>query len=94
VLHDWDADVVHQLIAKSARALPAGGRIIVHEALLDAAKDGPLSLARYSVLLMHVTQGRCYSVAELGSWLVDAGFEAPAHVPTALGRSALVASKP
>jgi SAM-dependent methyltransferase len=93
VLHDWDTGIVCQLLASSARALAPGGRVIVHEAFLDARKTGPLSIARYSVLLMHVTQGRCYSTAEIGSWLEEAGFDTLAHVPTALGRSAMIAAR-
>jgi O-methyltransferase len=93
VLHDWDEDVVKLLIAASASALPAGGEVIVHDAFLNADKTGPLTIASYSVLLMHVTQGRCYSVAEMESWLADAGFSKPVLVPSAVGRSALVAVK-
>lgn len=93
VLHDWDVPVVQQLLRASRQALPAGGRIIVHDAFLDASKSGPYPVAAYSVLLMHVTQGRCYSVAEMGEWLRDAGFEPPIPVPGAGGRSALVARR-
>jgi hypothetical protein len=42
---------------------------------------------------MHVTQGRCYSVAEMSEWLHDAGFGAPAILPSAVGRSALLAQR-
>lgn len=93
VLHDWDVPVVRQLLHASRAALPPGGLLIVHDAFLDAAKGGPLPIAAYSVLLMHVTQGRCYSVAEIGGWLRDAGFDAPLEVPSAAGRSALVARR-
>jgi hypothetical protein len=93
VLHDWDEEVVAYLLRSSADALPAGGEVVIHDAFLDRAKSGPPGIAAYSVLLMHVTQGRCYSVAEMEAWLRDAGFSAPTEVPTALGRSALVARK-
>jgi hypothetical protein len=93
VLHDWDEDVVQRLLHESARALPAGGKIVVHEAFLNADKTGPLAIASYSVLLMHMTQGRCYSVGEIGSWLAGAGFSTPTLLPSAVGRSALVAAK-
>jgi 3-hydroxy-5-methyl-1-naphthoate 3-O-methyltransferase len=93
VLHDWDETVVRRLLQASARALPAGGLIVVHEAFLNADKTGPLHIAAYSVLLLHACQGRCYSVAEMESWLLEAGFDTPQHVPGAAGRSALVASK-
>ena len=73
VLHDWDEPVVEQLLQASAEALAPGGLLIVHDAFLNAQKDGPLNIAVYSVLLMHVTQGRCYSTAEMSRWLSRAG---------------------
>jgi 3-hydroxy-5-methyl-1-naphthoate 3-O-methyltransferase len=93
VLHDWDEPVVRGLLQASAGALPPGGLILVHEAFLNAEKTGPLHIAGYSVLLMHACQGRCYSVAEMESWLSESGFETVQHVPSAVGRSALVARK-
>ena len=93
VLHDWDVPIVKQLLHASARALPTGGEIIVHDAFLNADKSGPLQIAGYSILLMHVTQGRCYSVEEMSAWLVETGFSTPREVPSAVGRSALVARK-
>jgi acetylserotonin N-methyltransferase len=93
VLHDWDVPIVIQLLRASAAALPAGGEIVIHDAFLDADKTGPEAIAGYSVLLMHVTQGRCFSVREMASWLLETGFSEPHEVPSAIGRSALVARK-
>ena len=93
VLHDWDEDVVRRLVHASAAALPSGGEIIVHDAFLNEDKSGSLAIAGYSVLLMHVTQGRCYSTAEMEAWLGEAGFAKPTLVPTAVERIALVAVK-
>jgi hypothetical protein len=45
------------------------------------------------VLLMHVTQGRGYAVSEMAEWLAEAGFDRPSEVPSAAGRSALVARR-
>lgn len=93
VLHDWDEDVVRQLLGASADALARGGLLVVHDAFLNAGKTGPLAIAKYSVLLMHVTRGRCYSTTEMADWMLEAGFDAPREVPSALGRSALVARR-
>lgn len=93
VLHDWDVPIVRQLLRASAAALPPGGTIVIHDAFLDRDKSGPVSIAAYSVLLMHVTQGRCYSNAEMESLLLECGFSQPADVPSAAGRSALIAAK-
>lgn len=93
VLHDWDEDIVRQLLRASAAALDPGGLLVVHDTFLNAMKTGPLPIAEYSVLLMHVTQGRCYSVAEIESWLIDAGFSFRGLVPSAIGRSAILAER-
>lgn len=91
VLHDWDIPIVKQLLHASAAALEPGAGIVIHDAFLNADKTGPLPIAGYSVLLMHVTQGRCFSVGEMAAWLQEAGFSEPDEVPSAIGRSALVA---
>src|SRR6185295_9766137 len=67
VLHDWDEPVVKQLLAKSHRALAPGGLLVIHDMHLNADKTGPLPVAKYSALLMHSTEGRCYSVGEIGN---------------------------
>ncbi len=93
VLHDWDADVVQLLLRASYDALPGGGLLAVHDAFLNPEKTGPLPIAGYSVLLMHICQGRCYSVAEIAQWMREAGFQPSGPVPTAVGRGVIVALK-
>ncbi len=93
VLHDWDVILVRKLLQSSAVALPAGGLLIVHDTFLNAEKSGPLHVAEYSVLLMHVTQGRCYSEREITEWAGEAGLKRLRHVPTAAVRSALIFEK-
>lgn len=90
VLHDWDVPEVRQLLKASADALPTGGWLIVHDAFLNAAKDGPLPVAEYSVVLLHITQGRCYSTKEIEDLGAEFGFRRVSHVPSAVGRSGLV----
>ena len=93
VLHDWDEPVVRQLIQKSFAALPPGGMIVVHDAFLNAAKNGPLHVAEYSVLLMHSSEGRCYSTREMERYLTEAGFTNPAYRDTAAARGVMTAGK-
>jgi SAM-dependent methyltransferase len=93
VVHDWDIPIVRQLLAASAKALTPGGLLIVHDAFLNADKTGPLPIAAYSVLILHVTQGRCYSTAEMDALLRAAGFATPREIPSTIGRSALVAER-
>jgi predicted O-methyltransferase YrrM len=94
VLHDWDEPVVRGLLRKSFDALPPGGLLMIHDAYLNAAKDGPLHVAEYSVLLMHSSEGRCYSVAEMETYLIDAGFEGASYAPGAAVRGIVSARKP
>ena len=94
VLHDWDVPVVTDLLGKSFAALPPGGLVIVHDAFLDAAKTGPLHAAEYSVLLMHASEGRCYSTAEMAGYLEGAGFVEPLYVEGAAARGIMMARKP
>ena len=93
VLHDWEEPVVRELIAKSAGALPQGGLIVIHDAFLNAAKNGPLHVAEYSVLLMHSTEGRCYSTGEMEQYLEDAGFGGVAYRDTAAARGIMTARR-
>ena len=72
--HDWGVDSVRRLAANAFQTLPHGGLIAVFDAHLNPNKDGPLAVAEYSCLLMHSTEGRCYSTAEIDDILTAAGF--------------------
>jgi hypothetical protein len=94
VLHDWGEETVAGLLQKSFAALPAGGRVVIHDAHLQTDKSGPLEVAEYSVLLMLASEGKCYSVGEMEEMLLSAGFEGVEYHPTAAFRSLIVADKP
>jgi len=94
VLHDWDEPRVRALIDASFAALTPGGWFVDHDTHIDAHKSGPLPVAEYSVLLMHSTHGKCWSVTELGEMLTQAGFTVHDHRATAADRAALIARKP
>ncbi len=94
VLHDWGEATVAGLIEKSFEALPAGGRLVIHDAHLDADERGPLPVAEYSVLLMLSSEGKCYSVSELERMLRSVGFEDVETIPTVAFRSLVVADRP
>jgi hypothetical protein len=94
VLHDWDDEAVQQIIGKSFKALEPGGLLVVHDEHLNAEKTGPLAVAQYSVLLMHSTEGKCYSIGEMRTYLTNAGFEWEGFYETAADRSVILARKP
>ena len=94
VLHDWDVPVVTGLLNKSFAALPPGGLVVIHDAFLNATKTGPLHVAEYSVLLMHASEGRCYSTAEMETYLGAAGFVESRYTDGAAARGIMTARKP
>lgn len=94
VLHDWDLPEVRQLLAASFAALEPGGMLIIHDAFIDAAKEGPLPVAEYSALLMHSTQGKCYATSEYESLATEAGFRGFSFQTTAADRGVMTAGKP
>ncbi len=67
---------------------------MIHDAFLNAAKNGPLHVAEYSVLLMHSSEGRCYSVSEMETYLTDAGFGGVSYAPGAAVRGIVSARRP
>jgi acetylserotonin N-methyltransferase len=93
VLHDWEEPVVRELLAKSHAALPAGGLLFIHDAFINAEKTGPLHVAEYSALLMQITEGKCYSLGEMRTYLHDAGFEWLDQQTTAVARGFVLARK-
>jgi SAM-dependent methyltransferase len=82
VLHDWDVPECRTLLGKCVKSLAPGGRLLIHDAYLNDALDGPLPVALYSVALFSLTQGRAYSAAEYRQWLGELGMEAGPVVPT------------
>jgi predicted O-methyltransferase YrrM len=82
ILHDWDVRENLALVHRCAQALPAGGRVLIHDVFLNDALDGPLPLALYSAALFTLTEGRAYSAAEYRSWLIAAGLRPQPIVPT------------
>ena len=91
VLHDWGVAEVKKLLAASHAALPAGGMLIIHDAFINATKNGPLHVAEYSCLLMHSTQGKCYSTSEYAALLDEAGFTPGEYHDTAVARGFMTA---
>ena len=49
VFHDWDVEQCRVLAERSFAALPPGGRILLHESLLNETLDGPALVALYSM---------------------------------------------
>lgn len=94
VLHDWGLNEIEKLLTKAVKALKSGGVLLLHEAFLNNSKTGPLPVAEYSALLMHITQGRCYAPCEYADMLKKAGLELIDFQPTAADRGFIGGVKP
>lgn len=93
VFHDWGLDAVKTLAAQAFKSLAPGGSILVFDAHLNEDKRGPLTVAEYSCLLVHSTEGRCYSTRETGEVLLEAGFEKISVTQVAADRSVVAGIK-
>jgi len=91
--HDWDYDSVGKLAAHSFDSLAPGGLIAVFDAHLNEFKNGPLAVAEYSCLLMHSTEGRCYSTSEITDILTLARFAHIEVVDVAADRTLITGKK-
>jgi hypothetical protein len=65
-----------------------------HDTHINETKTGPLPVAEYSVLLMHSTPCKCWSLGELAPMLEDTGFTGFTYRATAADCTAIVARKP
>jgi O-methyltransferase domain/Dimerisation domain len=82
ILHDWDFETCAALAGKAYAALPSGGRILLHEMLLDDTHDGPATAVAFSMYMLLGTKGQQFTAAELSKLLTDAGFEGVDITPT------------
>jgi 2-polyprenyl-3-methyl-5-hydroxy-6-metoxy-1,4-benzoquinol methylase len=74
VFHDWSPETCAELAAKAHVVLPPGGRIFIHEMLLDETGTGPRTVAAFSLLMLLGTRGQQFTFAELKNLLQGAGF--------------------
>lgn len=74
IFHDWDFDTCADLAAKSYSVLEPGGRIYLHEMLLDDDGAGPLAAATFSLVMLLGTRGEQFTFEQLKALLESAGF--------------------
>jgi hypothetical protein len=82
VFHDWNAADCRALARRAFDALPAGGRVFVHEALLADARDAPLTTALFSMHMLVRTEGCQFTARELEELLGACGFTGVTVTPT------------
>jgi len=94
VLHDWGQEQRAQLIASAYEALDSGGRIYIHEMLMNDSGDGPFGPALFGLGMRIGTRGKQFTAPELRRDLEAAGF-ADVFVQNTFGYfSVVIGSKP
>jgi hypothetical protein len=75
ILHDWDLPTKKMLVGKAYDALPAGGSLIVFEALIDDERRGnAFGLLMSLNMLIETRGGFDYTSADCAAWMREAGF--------------------
>ena len=76
ILHDWSLDEKMMLLHKAYDALPPGGAIIVHEALIDdARRRNAFGLLMSLNMLIETQGGFDFTGADCKRWMKEAGFK-------------------
>ncbi len=83
VWHDWNFATNTWLAQQAFDLLPRGGRIMLHEMLLDDDGAGPATAASFSLLMLLGTQGQQFTFGELKGILETVGFTDVEAVHTA-----------
>ena len=76
ILHDWNLDEKMMLLRKAYDALPAGGALIVHEAIIDdGRKQNAFGLLMSLNMLIETHGGFDFTGADCKRWMKEAGFK-------------------
>lgn len=96
IIHGEDEANCLALVKKCFDALNPGGRLVIKDHILSADGTEPADGSVFSLRMLLLTRGRDYTLAEIGAWLTQAGFEAATEdVLTApFSSSLLTARKP
>jgi len=74
ILHGEGPEDCRTIVARAAEVLEPGGILLVHEFVLNDAKDGPLHPALFSLnMLLGTREGRSYSESEIRDMMAAAG---------------------
>ncbi len=75
ILHDWKLEEKKMLIAKAYKKLPAGGALIVFEAVIDdERRKNAFGLLMSLNMLIETPGGFDYTGADCSGWMREVGF--------------------
>ena len=75
ILHDWDLAQKKMLLGKVFDALPAGGAVVVYDAIIDDdRRNNVFGLMMSLNMLIETRGGFDYTAADCQAWMREAGF--------------------
>jgi len=90
ILHDWDLEQKRMLLRKALAALPAGGALIVYEAIIDdERRTNAFGLLMSLNMLLETAGGFDYTGADCVTWMREVGFR-KAYVEPLVGHDSMV----
>lgn len=93
IFHDWPITHCKKLTALAYEALPRGGKIFIHEMLLNEDKNTPLTTACFNLLMYLNHRSQQFTQHELFNLLTEAGFNNPKVEKTSTYYSLICATK-
>lgn len=90
ILHDWDLATKQMLVRKAFEALPAGGALVVYDAIIDDDRSkNAFGLMMSLNMLIETPGGFDYTGADCTGWMREAGFSS-ARVEPLVGPDSMV----
>jgi hypothetical protein len=75
ILHDWNLEEKRALLKKAYAALPAGGALVVYEALIDdGRRENATGLLMSLNMLIETPGGFDYTGEDCRRWMLETGF--------------------
>ena len=75
IIHSNSFETNEELVQKCYHSLNPGGKIVIHDWIMNDDKTEPLQGALFSInMLVGVEGGDCYSEDEVSTWMKKAGF--------------------
>jgi len=94
ILHIYNPVNNVKILRKCRNALREGGRVIIHEFVLDETKTRPQFATLFSLnMLIGTQEGASYSESEYRKWLGDAGFKQIRKIDLKSGSAIFIGKK-
>lgn len=75
IIHSYSEKQNVQLLRKCRRSLNSGGRLVIHEFLINEQRTSPVWSSLFAInMLVNTEGGRTYSPGEMRQWLLKTGF--------------------